>query len=244
MSKTALVTGASGGIGRAVCIALAKDGFDIAVHYNSNEAKAQQVVEQVKALGRSAAAIKADLSTSEGCKQLVSKCVESLGGIYALVNNAGITNDGLVMRMTDEQFDSVIRANLNNCFCCTREACSYMLKARQGRIINITSVVGIIGNAGQANYAASKAGIIGLTKSCAREFAKRGICVNAVAPGFIETAMTDVLSEDVKGSMLASIPLGRFGSPEDIAGAVSFLCGDSASYITGQVIVVDGGMVI
>jgi 3-oxoacyl-[acyl-carrier protein] reductase len=244
MSKTALVTGASGGIGRAVCIALAKDGFDIAVHYNSNEAKAQQVVEQVKALGRSAVAIKADLSTSEGCKHLVQKCVESLGGIYALVNNAGITNDGLVMRMTDEQFDSVIRANLNSCFCCTREASSYMLKARQGRIINITSVVGIIGNAGQANYAASKAGIIGLTKSCAREFAKRGICVNAVAPGFIETAMTDVLSEDVKGSMLASIPLGRFGSPEDIAGAVSFLCGDSASYITGQVIVVDGGMVI
>ena len=198
MSKIALVTGASGGIGRAVCLALAKDGFDIAVHYNSSEAKAQQVAEQVKALGRNAVAIKADLSTSEGCKQLISECVESLGGIYALVNNAGITNDGLVMRMTDEQFDSVIRANLNSCFCCTREASSYMLKARQGRIINITSIVGITGNAGQANYAASKAGIIGLTKSCAKEFAKRGICVNAVAPGFIETAMTAVLSEDVK----------------------------------------------
>ncbi len=244
MGKTALVTGASGGIGRAVCLALAKDGFDIAVHYNSNEAKAREIAEQIKALGRSAVTIKADLSAPEGCKQLVSKCVESLGGIYALVNNAGVTKDGLVMRMTDEQFDSVVRANLNSCFCCTREASSYMLKARQGRIINITSIVGIIGNAGQANYAASKAGIIGLTKSCAREFAKRGVCVNAVAPGFIETAMTDGLSEDVKEKMLSSIPLGRFGSPEDIAGAVSFLCGDNASYITGQVMVVDGGMVI
>lgn len=244
MNKTALVTGASGGIGRAICIALAKDGFDIAVHYNSSESKAQEVAEQVKALGRNAVTIKADLSTSEGCKQLVSKCAESLGGIYALVNNAGITGDGLVMRMTDEQFDSVIRANLNSCFCCTREASSFMLKARQGRIVNITSIVGIIGNAGQANYAASKAGIIGLTKSCAKEFAKRGICVNAIAPGFIETAMTDVLSEDVKEKMLSSIPLGRLGSPEDIAGTVSFLCGESASYMTGQVMVVDGGMVI
>lgn len=244
MSKTALVTGASGGIGQAICLALAKDGFDIAVHYNSSEAKALNVIEQVKALGQNAVAIKADLSSSEGCKQLVSQCVQSIGGIYALVNNAGITNDGLVMRMSDEQFDSVIRANLNSCFYCTREASSYMLKARQGRIINITSVVGIIGNAGQANYSASKAGIIGLTKSCAREFAKRGICVNAVAPGFIETAMTDVLSDDVKTAMLGSIPLGRLGKPEDIAGIVSFLCGDSASYITGQVMVVDGGMVI
>ncbi len=244
MAKAALVTGASGGIGQAICAALAKDGFDIAVHYNSSEAKAQEVVERVKALGQNAIAIKADLSSSEECKQLVKSCADALGGIYALVNNAGITSDDLVMRMTDEQFDSVIRANLNSCFCCTRAASAYMLKARRGRIVNITSVVGIIGNAGQANYAASKAGIIGLTKSCAKEFAKRGVCVNAVAPGFIETAMTDVLGDDIKQKMLDTIPLGRFGSPEDVAGLVSFLCTDSASYITGQVMTVDGGMVI
>lgn len=244
MGKAALVTGASGGIGQAIAISLAEAGFDVAVHYNSNAKKAEDLAQSIKALGRNAVAIKADLTSSQGCKELVKTCVEALGGIYALVNNAGITNDGLVMRMTDEQFDSVIRANLYSCFCCTREASAYMLKARQGRIINITSVVGIIGNAGQANYAASKAGVIGLTKSCAREFAKRGICVNAVAPGFIETAMTDVLSDDVKKTMLQSIPLGRFGSPRDVAALVSFLCGESASYITGQVITVDGGMVI
>jgi 3-oxoacyl-[acyl-carrier protein] reductase len=244
MDRAALVTGASGGIGQAIALALAEDGFDVAVHYNSNAGKAEEVVESVKALGRNAVAITADLASPEGCKALVKTCVDALGGIYALVNNAGVTNDGLVMRMTDEQFDGVIRANLNSCFCCTREAASYMLKARKGRIINITSVVGITGNAGQANYAASKAGIIGLTKSCAREFARRGVCVNAVAPGFIETAMTKGLSDDVKQNMLGSIPLGRFGSPEDIAGLVRFLCGESASYITGQVMVVDGGMVI
>lgn len=244
MSKAALVTGASGGIGQAICMSLANAGFDVAVHYNSNAAKAEEVAERIKSLGRGAAAIKADLTSSEECRRLVTGCAEIFGGIYALVNNAGVTNDGLVMRMTDEQFDSVIRANLTSCFWCTREAAAYMLKGRRGRIVNITSVVGVTGNAGQANYAASKAGIIGFTKSCAREFAKRGVCVNAVAPGFIETAMTDRLSDDIKARMKDAIPLGRFGSPEDVAGLVSFLCGDSAAYITGQVMNVDGGMAI
>jgi 3-oxoacyl-[acyl-carrier protein] reductase len=244
MSKAALVTGASGGIGQAICIALASAGFDIAAHYNSNAQKAEEAAEKIKALGRNAIAIKADLTRSDECRNLIQKCVETFGGIYALVNNAGITNDGLVMRMTDEQFKDVIDANLGSCFYCIREASSYMIKARQGRIVNITSVAGIAGNAGQANYAASKAGIIGLTKSCAKEFAKRGICVNAVAPGYIETAMTEKLSGEVKETMLKAIPLGRFGNPEDIAGLVAFLCGESASYITGQVFVADGGMVI
>jgi 3-oxoacyl-[acyl-carrier protein] reductase len=244
MGKAVLVTGASGGIGQEICVALAGAGFDIAVHYNSNAQKAEAVAEQVKALGRNAVTIKADVTRAEDCKSMIETCVQSLGGIYALVNCAGITDDGLLLRMTDEQFERVLRANLNSCFYCTREAAPYMLKARQGRIVNITSVVGITGNAGQANYAASKAAVIGFTKSCAREFAKRGVCVNAVAPGYIETAMTDDLTEDVKKSMLESIPLRRFGSPGDVAGLVCFLCGDSASYITGQVMVVDGGMVI
>ena len=244
MGKTALVTGASGGIGRAICLALAADGFDIGIHYNRNAAKAEEIKKQVEEAGQRAAILQADLSRSDGCKKLVTQCVDQLGGIYALINNAGITRDGLLMRMRDAQYHDVIKANLDSCFFCTREAMPYMVKARQGRIVNITSVIGIIGNAGQANYAASKAAIIGLTKSSAKEIGRKGICVNAVAPGFIKTAMTDELSDDQKKSMKSAIPLRRFGTPSDVAGVVTFLCSDKAAYITGQVLVVDGGMVV
>lgn len=202
MKKVALVTGGAGGIGRAICLRLAKDGFNIAVHYNSSKAKAEEVASEINALGRKALAIYADLTNSNEAKELVEKCIALLGGLNALVNNAGITHDGLIIRMGDEQFTSVINANLNCSFFCMREALSYMLKHRCGKIVNITSVVGLIGNAGQANYAASKAAIIGLTKAGAKEVASRGICINAVAPGYIETGMTAKLSEAQKAQLL------------------------------------------
>lgn len=244
MPRTALVTGASGGIGNAIAIELAKNGYDVGLHYRSNETKAKEVQKEIEALGQKAILLQADLTSSSDCSAIVDKCIEEFGSLYAVVNNAGITKDTLAMRMQDNDFSSVIDANLNSCFYITRAALPYLLKKREGRIVNISSVIGIIGNAGQANYAASKAGIIGFTKSIAKEAAGRKVCCNVVAPGYIVTPMTDALNDKVKDAIQSKIPLKRLGEPSDVANLVGFLCSDKASYITGQVISVDGGMVI
>ena len=234
--KVALVTGASRGIGREIALTLAGYGATVIVNYNGSEEKAEEVVDKIKEAGGKAEAIRCNVAEFDRSKELIDQVIKSYGKLDILVNNAGITRDNLIMKMSEADFDDVIAVNLKGAFNCIRHASRQMLKQRGGRIINISSVSGVMGNAGQANYCPSKAGIIGLTKSVARELG------NCVAPGFIKTEMTDVLSEDVKQSMGEQIPLKRFGETRDIAEAVAFLASDSASYITGQVLQVDGGM--
>lgn len=242
--RTALITGAARGIGREIALRLAKSGFNIAVNCRKSSPKVDELLEELRNFGVKAEAISADVSSIDDAKNLVDKCFELFGSIDVLVNNAGITRDNLLIRMSEKDFDDVISTNLKGAFNCIKHAVPYMLKKRWGRIINISSVVGITGNAGQVNYSAAKAGIIGITKSLAKEIGTRGITVNAVAPGFIETDMTEVLPEKIKEQMLGLIPLKRIGKPADVANLVSFLSSDEASYITGQVINVDGGMVM
>ncbi len=242
--KSALVTGASRGIGRAIAIALAEAGADVVVNYAGSEAAAAETAKAVEALGRKAVLAKADVGQSSEAEALVKTALDTFGKLDILVNNAGITRDNLLMRMKEEEFDQVIETNLKGVYNCLKAVTRPMMKQRTGTIINISSVVGVLGNAGQANYVAAKAGVIGLTKSAARELASRGITVNCVAPGFIETDMTDKLTDEMKSSMLGQIPLAKLGQPEDIARVVTFLAGDGASYMTGQTIHVDGGMVM
>ncbi|MFJ8234395.1 3-oxoacyl-[acyl-carrier-protein] reductase [Ureibacillus sp. NPDC094379] len=242
--KTAVVTGASRGIGRAIALQLAEEGANVVVNYSGSEDKALQVVEEIKNIGRNAIAVKANVSDNESVQNLMSQALEAFGSIDVLINNAGITRDNLIMRMKEDEWDDVISTNLKGVFLCTKAVTRQMMKQRAGRIINISSIVGVMGNAGQANYVAAKAGVIGLTKTTARELASRNILVNAIAPGFIETEMTDALPEDIKGAMLAQIPLAQLGQPEHIAKAVVFLASDDSSYMTGQVLHIDGGMVM
>ena len=240
--KTALVTGASRGIGRAIALRLAAEGARVAINYAGNVKAAEEVKAAVEAAGGAAILCQADISDSAAVEAMVADVVKEFGTIDILVNNAGITRDTLLMRMKDEDFAKVLDTNLKGVFYCTKAVAKLMMKKRSGRIVNMASVVGLVGNAGQTNYAAAKAGVIGFSKSAARELASRGITVNVVAPGFIGTDMTAVLPEAVKEKTLAGIPLGKMGEPEDVANAVLFLASDQASYITGQVVNVDGGM--
>ena len=240
--KTAVVTGGSRGIGRAICLKLAGQGANIVLNYAGNAAAAEETRAACEALGVRALAVQGDVADPAACNALIDTAVETFGQVDILVCNAGITRDNLLMRMSDEEFQKVIDTNLKGTFHCMRAVIRPMMKKRRGRIISISSVVGLIGNAGQINYAASKAGVIGMTRSLAREVASRGITVNAVAPGFIRTDMTDVLSDAVKEGILHNIPLGKLGEAEDVANTVLFLASDEAAYITGQVLSVDGGM--
>ncbi len=242
--RVALITGGSRGIGRAIALELARGGADIAVIYAGNEAAARGVVGEIEALGRAAAAFRCDVSQFDQARDTVAAVLETFGQVDILVNNAGITRDGLMINMKEEQFDTVVDTNLKGAFNMTRHVYGTMMKKRYGRIINVSSVVGLSGNAGQTNYASAKAGLIGLTKSVAKELAARGVTCNAVAPGFIETDMTDAMAPQSMEAVKAAIPLKRLGRAEDVAKLVAFLVSDSASYITGEVIKVDGGMYI
>lgn len=241
-NKIAVVTGASRGIGRQIALTLANEGATVIVNYNGSQDKAEEVVTRIKSQGGRAEAYGCDVADFDKCAEFFAYVIKAYGRIDILVNNAGITKDGLIMKMTEADFDSVLDINLKGAFNCIKQVSRQMLKQKEGRIISISSVSGVLGNVGQANYAASKAGLIGLTKSVARELASRGITVNAVAPGFIDTEMTQVLPEAMKEKVTAQIPLQKFGSTEDIGNAVAFLASEKAGYITGQVIHVDGGM--
>lgn len=242
--RVAVVTGGSRGIGRAIALSLSTTGATVVVNYRGNQAAADETVAAIAATGGKAVAIQADVANAEDVERLFKDVMDRFGRIDILVNNAGITRDTLMLRMKDEDWDAVMDTNLRGLFLCTRAAMRPMTRARWGRIINITSVVGLMGNAGQANYAAAKAGIIGFTKSVAREIGSRSITVNAVAPGFIDTELTAVLSADTREALVKQIPLGRLGTPEDVAGVVTFLASEQAAYITGQTFNSDGGMVM
>lgn len=240
--KVAVVTGASRGIGRAVACAMAAEGASVAINYNGSMERALEVKKEIEAAGGKAEVFQCDVSDFSACENFIREVLDTFGRIDILVNNAGITKDGLLMKMSEEDYDAVLNTNLKGTFNCIRFVARQMIRQKCGRIVNMASVSGVLGNAGQANYAASKAGVIGLTKSAARELASRGITVNAIAPGFINTEMTAVLSDKVKEGAAAQIPMGTFGEVEDVAQTAVFLASDQARYITGQVICVDGGM--
>lgn len=242
--KVAVVTGASRGIGRAIALKLAEEGAKVVVNYSGSQAKAEEVVAMIQENGGEAIAVQASVSQTEEVTALMDAAVKTYGSLDILVNNAGITRDNLIMRMKEDEWDDVLNTNLKGVFLCTKAVTRQMMKQRAGRIINISSIVGVAGNAGQANYVAAKAGVIGLTKTTAKELASRNILVNAIAPGFIETEMTEQLPEDIKQGMLTQIPLAKLGQPEDIAKAVTFLASEDANYMTGQTLHIDGGMVM
>lgn len=240
---TALITGSSRGIGKAIAYGFAREGYNVVINYNSSEKEAEEIVADIRKLGVEALAVKADVSDFEQAKLLIESAIEKFGGIDVLVNNSGITKDNLIIRMKEEDFDQVIAVNLKGTWNMCKHVSGHFVKKRKGKIINITSVVGLVGNLAQSNYVASKAGVIGLTKSLAKELASRNINVNAIAPGFIETEMTQQLSQEIQDAYLNQIPLKRFGKPDDVANLCVFLASAQADYITGQVISVNGGMV-
>ena len=242
--KNALVTGGSRGIGRAICLELARQGANVAVNYAGNAKAAQETVEACKALGVQAVAIQADVADAAACEAMVKEVISTFGSLQILVNNAGITRDNLALSISEADFDAVLDTNLKGAFHCMRGVYQGMMRRRYGRIINISSVVGLRGNAGQANYSASKAGLIGMSKSMAKELASRGVTVNVVAPGFITTDMTAALPQAAQEALLATIPMKRLGAPEDVARAVAFFAGEESAYLTGQVLCVDGGMAV